>query len=50
MAYAHATMVAACLFAALNDLFMERLTAFTPINLLMAAVNFWLGIKRMEGK
>jgi hypothetical protein len=50
MAYAHATMGAACLFAALNDLFLERITPFTPLNLLMAAVNFWLGINRMEGK
>jgi hypothetical protein len=50
MAYAHATMGAACLFAALNDLFLERITPFTPLNLLMAALNFWLGINRMEGK
>ena len=50
LAYLHATVGALCLFAALSDLFMERLTSLTPINLFLAAANLWLGMSRLEGK
>lgn len=50
MGYLHGTIAALCLWSALVDLFMERITVLTPINLALAALNFWMGCNRMEGK
>lgn len=50
MGYAHATIAGLCIYSALFDLFHERLTMLTPINLGLAALNIWMGCNRMEGK